>query len=240
MLAMGLVCLVAAAQTRQVFEVASVRASDYKGGPLRVTERVDADGINFTNATPRMCIQRAFGLKAYQLAGPDSMERDRFMISAKAGGPASREKLMEMLQTLLVERFKLAFHRETRELPVYALVVGKNGPKLKEAADDEATEIDGGDGDDLVFHGVPMGMLTGVLANSLDRPVFDETGLKGKYNFSLAWAERRRKGATGEAVSPDAPSIFTALQERLGLKLESRKAPVEMFVVDRLERPSEN
>jgi uncharacterized protein (TIGR03435 family) len=234
------VCLIALGQPRPAFEVASVRASGYQGGPLRVTERVDADGINFTNATLRMCIQRAFGLKPYQLVGPDLMDRERFVINAKAGGPASREKLMEMLQTLLVERFKLVFHRDTREIPVYALVVGKNGLKLKEAAEDEGTQIDGGDGDDLVFQGVPMGMLTGVLANSLDRPVFDETGLKGKYNFSLAWAERRRKGATGEAASPDAPSIFTALQERLGLKLEAKKAPVEMFVVDRLERPSEN
>jgi uncharacterized protein (TIGR03435 family) len=239
MLAMGVVCLVAAAQTRQAFEVASVKASAVRG-PYRVTEHVDADGIRFENMALRLCILRAFDLKPYQLVGPDWMSQERFVINAKASGPVEKQRILEMLQTLLAERFKLVFHRETKEIPVYALAVAKNGPKLKEAADDGVSEINSGPADEVTFHGVSMDMLANVLANSLDRPVFDETGLKGQFNFALAWAERRRKGNFGEAVSPDAQSIFTVVQERLGLKLESLKAPVGMFVVDHLERPTEN
>jgi uncharacterized protein (TIGR03435 family) len=231
------VCLLSA-QTRPAFEVASIKPSA-QAGPYRVTESIDADGIRFDNVALRLCILRAFDLKPYQLLGPDWMDQARYVIAANTSAPAPRGKLLEMLQTLLADRFKLTFHREKREIPVYALVVAKNGPKLKEAKDDN-TEINAGAGADVEFHGVPIAMLAGTIASSLDRPVLDETGLKGNYNFTLAWAERRRKGNTGEIASPDAPSIFTALQERLGLKLEPRRAPVEMFVIDHVERPSEN
>jgi uncharacterized protein (TIGR03435 family) len=220
--------------------VASVKATGNAGGPLRVIGRVDADGINFTNMMLRLYIQRAFGIKPYQLIGPDWIDTERFVIVAKASAPAPQEKLMEMLRTLLAERFKLAFHRETKEIPVYALVVTKNGPKLKEATDDGPSNADGGDNGELIFSRVTMDILAGVLAASVDRPVVDETGLKGKYNFALAWAERKRKGGPMESASPDAPSVFTALQESLGLKLEPRRAPVEIFVIDHVERPTEN
>jgi uncharacterized protein (TIGR03435 family) len=174
--------------------VASVKATGNAGGPLRVIGRVDADGINFTNMMLRLYIQRAFGIKPYQLIGPDWIDTERFVIVAKASAPAPQEKLMEMLRTLLAERFKLAFHRETKEIPVYALVVTKNGPKLKEATDDGPSNADGGDNGELIFSRVTMDILAGVLAASVDRPVVDETGLKGKYNFALAWAEGRSDG----------------------------------------------
>lgn len=235
------VCLAGllAAQSRPAFEVASIKPSG-QSGPYQVTEGIEANGLNFNNVALRLCILRAFGLKPFQLTGPDWMSQSRFVIVARASAPAPKEKILEMFQTLLAERFKLAFHREKKEMPVYALVVAKNGPKLKAAADDAGTDIGNKKGDVMTFHGVPMEMLANTLAGSLDRPVLDETGLKGKYDFDLAWAERKRKGASGEPASPDAASIFTTLQEQLGLKLESRRAPVEMFVIDHVERPSEN
>jgi uncharacterized protein (TIGR03435 family) len=231
------VCLVAAAQPRPAFEVASVRTS-LQEGPYRVTESVDADGIRFNNTALRLCILRAFGLKPYQIIGPDWIEQARYVINAKAAAPAPREKLMEMLQTLVADRFKLAFHRETREIPTYALLVAKNGPKLNPAKDDTVSEISGGT--TAEFQGVTMQMLTNVIGNSLDRPVLDETGLNGRYDFKLTWAERKRKGPPKEGSGSDAPSIFTSLPAMLGLRLEPRHAPIEMFVIDHVERPSEN
>jgi uncharacterized protein (TIGR03435 family) len=235
----------AVAQSRPAFDVASVKASDYKGGPLRVTARVDADGINFTNVALRQCIQRAYGLKPYQLVVPDWAGTERFMIVAKASGPMPQEKLLEMLQTLLADRFKLVFHREKKEMPVYALVVAKGGVKAKEDTSEGPSDVGEGDGDDLLFERVTMGILTGVLARSVDRPILDETGLKARYTFKLSWAEQGRMRPAGAppaeaGESSDAPSVFTALQERLGLKLEPKRGLVEMFLVDHVERPAGN
>jgi uncharacterized protein (TIGR03435 family) len=231
-------CLITAAQPRPAFEVASVRPTGDTGGPLRVNSTVEADGIRYLNMALSHCIQQAFTLKQYQLVRPDWTDRERYVIVAKAAAPASREKLMEMFQTLLVDRFKLAFHRETRDMAVYALVVAKNGPKLKDAKDETVSQVSGGA--EAVFEGVPMGMLANVIGNSLDRPVLDETGLKGRYDFTLTWSERKRKGPAPESAAPESPSIFTSLPATLGLKLEPRRVPMEMFVIDHVERPSEN
>jgi uncharacterized protein (TIGR03435 family) len=241
------VCLTFAASAQQpAFEVASIRPSNYQGGPLRVTARLDPDGIDFSNVTPRLCIQRAYGVKPYQLIGPEWIDSERYMIVAKATGALPQDKILLMLQALLADRFKLAFHREMKEMPIYALVVSKNGAKLKEAKDEGATQISG-DGDEIVFERASMQQLAGTLARSVDRPVIDATGLKGLYNFRLAWADDNRPnpsapsaGVVGASGPADAPSIFTALQERLGLKLESRKAPVEVLVIDHIEKPSAN
>jgi uncharacterized protein (TIGR03435 family) len=241
------VCLSFAVLGQQpAFEVASIRPSNYHGGPLRVTARVDPDGIDFSNVTPRLCIQRAYGMKPYQVIGPEWINAERYMIVAKAAGTVPPDKILLMLQTLLSERFKLAVHREAREMPIYALVVSKGGSKLKEARDEGATQI-GGDGDEIVFERASMQALAGTLARSVDRPVIDATELTGLYNFRLAWTDENRAKpnageiATSGASDPaDAPSIFTALQERLGLKLESRKAPVDVLVIDHIEKPSAN
>jgi uncharacterized protein (TIGR03435 family) len=240
-------CLPVFAATQQpAFEVASIKPSNYQGGPLRVTAHISADGIEFSNVTPRMCIQRAYAVKPYQLRGPEWIGTERYTIVAKAAGAVPEDRILLMLQTLLSERFKLVIRHESKEMPVYALVVGKNGPKLKEAAGEGATEI-GGDGRETVFERVSMAQLAGVVGRSLDRPVIDATGLKGLYSFRLTWAteDRRRPDSvaagTAEASEPDdAPSIFTALQERLGLRLEPSKAPVDVLVIDRIERPSAN
>jgi uncharacterized protein (TIGR03435 family) len=241
------VCLAFAASAQQpAFEVASIRPSNYQGGPLRVMATIEADGINFSNVTPRQCIQRAYGVKSYQLTGPGWINSERYMIAAKAAGAVPQDKILMMLQTLLTVRFKLAFHREAKEMPLYALVVSKSGPKLKESKDEGATQISG-DGDEIVFERASMQQLAATIGRSLDRPVIDATGLKGLYSFRLAWADDNGPrpnapgaGGSGASDPADAASVFTAVQERLGLKLESRRAPVDVLVIDHIEKPSAN
>jgi uncharacterized protein (TIGR03435 family) len=237
-LVLCLISVSAAAQPRPKFDVASVKPGATTR-PIRVTGRVDPDGINFTNMTLRLLIQRAFEVKAYQIAAPDWANNERFVIVAKAAGPTPQSQLMEMLQTLLADRFHLAFHRENKDVPGYALVLSKSGMKLKEDPHDDspkASNVDGDDNGGLVFNHVTVGILAGVLTGSLNQPVLDETGLKGSYTFHLAWSEEKRPDADPLA----APSVFTAVQETLGLKLEPRRVPLDMFIVDHVERPTGN
>ena len=147
------------------------------------------------------------------------------------------------LQSLLAERFKLSLHRETREQPLYALVVGKSGTKFQRANGNFGGLRIGRT--QLTGSGATLEMLTTALANQLGRPVLDRTGLEGTFDFKLEWAAQA--GASplpgGDALPPadaNGPSIFTALQEQLGLKLESTKGSVEVLVIDHVERPSEN
>jgi uncharacterized protein (TIGR03435 family) len=155
-----------------------------------------------------------------------------------------------MLQKLIADRFKLAFHRDKKELSVSALPVGKTGPKLTKSEGDP-NGLPG-----LFFRGLGvlparnanMGDLAGVMQGAvLDRPVVDQTGLSGRFDFTLTWTpDESQFGGLGIKVPPptdDAaapPGLFTAIQEQLGLRLESTKAPVEVFIVDRVDKPSEN
>jgi uncharacterized protein (TIGR03435 family) len=170
-----------------------------------------------------------------------------------------------MLQALLADRFKLSIHRETKELPVYALVAAKNGPKLQEAKADATypNGIKGPDGvarggmmriggGEVTGQGLPIANLTRMLSQQLGRTVIDKTGLTGKYDFTLQWTPDESQGPMfkgadgappgGNPAPPESsgPSLFTAIQEQLGLKLESQKGPVEIIVIDHVEKPSQN
>ncbi|HEV1287836.1 MAG TPA: TIGR03435 family protein [Bryobacteraceae bacterium] len=221
------------------FEVASVKPHKPQPGPLRVSTSVENGRLNFTNVTLKNCIQRAFSLRPYQISGgPGWLADDRFDVIAKAAGPADKAQVMRMLQTLLADRFKLKFHIETKEMPVYSLVVAKNGLKIKEANDDgKGTQIDGDPQHPLSARNISMAGFAGTLSRlqELDRPVIDATGLKGVFNFTLDYSP-------GDAAPSDnaGPSIFTALTEQLGLKLEAGKGPVDILVIDHVERPSDN
>jgi len=162
------------------------------------------------------------------------------------------EKIRERLRALLAERFQLAVHNETKDAPVYFLVVAKNGPKL-EAAEEGKEGPRGmrmGRGQ-LTGMSAPMTMLATTLSNALGRPVQDHTGLSGKYNFKLEWTPDPGQGdklpggpppGVEAPPEPDAngPTVFTALQEQLGLRLESQKGPMQMIVIDHVEKASEN
>jgi uncharacterized protein (TIGR03435 family) len=144
----------------------------------------------------------------------------------------------------LVDRFKLVVHRETREEQFYTLVVGKNGSKMQEAKEGRRDYIDSSTGPgQIVCTECDLVALRSVLSNMLGNPVLDNTGLKGFYNFRLEYSDPRWGSKDGNPLPSELtsrPDIFTAVQEQLGLKLEAKKGPVEILVVDHIERPSEN
>jgi uncharacterized protein (TIGR03435 family) len=180
-------------------------------------------------------LAQAYRVRNFQISGPGWLDSERFDIVAKLPEEAGEDQLPAMLQALLEERFKLAFHREPKTLSAYVLVPGKGGPKLS-AADGEIGGVRTTIGATRrhLSGKVDMSYLAGLLSNLLDRPVVDMTELKGVYDVDLEWSVN--DAPTAAAQVDDPPSLFTVLQERLGLRLESRKAPVDIYVIDHVER----
>jgi len=224
----------------------------------------------FSGITAKMLIMQAYDVKEFQVTGaPGWISSDRYDINAKAERPnVDPDQAKVLVQSLLAERFNLKFHREIKEFPIYALVVAKDGPKLKKSENQTESEIraatagPGGGGPKegrmlrlgrghISAQMLTLGALVQRLSSSLGRPVVDRTGLTGLYDFDLQWAPDEMEvetGKSGERMPAESapagestgPSIFTALQEQLGLKLESQKGPVEILVIDRMEKPTEN
>jgi uncharacterized protein (TIGR03435 family) len=213
------------------FEVASVRLNKSDSHSSRFNS--SKGSIHSTNVSLREFIKFGYGVKDYQVTGPDWLATQRFDIVAKAEAPVPDDQLMAMLQTLLAERFKLAIHRETKERTVYELVVGKNGPRLHEV-EAGGQHSSGGRGF-LSAQKMSMSQLADSLSRTVSLPVLNMTGIKGAFDIELKWApDDGRDNANG-------PSLFTAVQEQLGLKLEQRKGPMEIIVVDHAEKvPTEN
>jgi len=227
------------AQPPLAFEAVSIR-------PHPEPVYMSHSGISGTRATWTAetlldFIVEAYGLKYYQVSGgPRWLNSDHFDISARAPGdtPLTNDQLKQMLQALLADRFRLGVHRETKEMPVYALVIGKNGAKLQAPDMNSRQGYAGGDGKVMHFvqsHGTTQ-WLADQLSMSADRPVRDKTGLAGMYSFKLDFSP---PGNTAAAES-DIPSMFTAVQDQLGLRLEPQQAPVEVLVIDSAEKPSGN
>lgn len=221
------------AQPGLQFEVASIRSSD----PDHVgAQTFFAPGGKFSALTAplKSLICFAYQLRDHQVAGgPGWVETEPFDISAKAEGPASNDQLRIMLQALLADRFQLKFHRETREQPVYSLVLAKGGSKLQEAKS-AGRGVGFGARGRLNGKGADMATFAIALAGKLGRSVVDRTGLTGFYDFVVTWTPDE------EQTNSPGPSLFTAIQEQLGLRLESTKGPVEILVIDHAEKPSEN
>ena len=288
------------------FEVASVKpAAPIMGGMIRVRMAggpgsPDPGQINYSNVTLKNVLMSAYNVKGYQISGPSWLESERFDIVAKVPKGATKEEFRVMLQNLMAERFKLKLHRESKELPIYALVVGKNGVKMKETPkDDPAADAakgpqapppgafgegepprirmgkdgmpqmpPGGPGRGgmmMMGNGGKMRMqaskqkvtqIVEMLGNQLGRPVVDQTGLTADYDFTLEYAPDDTMrgpagmmppppdGGGGGAPAPSdstGPSLMSALQEQLGLKLEPKKGPIDLLVIDSLEKvPTEN
>jgi uncharacterized protein (TIGR03435 family) len=233
------------AQAPAGFEVASIRvhssAADDRSGPPIAGNRLTLGG-NLYQLT-----MYAFDLKSYQISGGPSWathpltDGDYYDISAKAEGAETltQARARQLLQTLLADRFQLRLHREMKEMPVYALVVGKAGPKFKESAPDARGGMVGSVSLTTVtsrFTKSPMESLVRVLSGAADRPVLDQTRLAGLYDYKLEFA----RDPAAAAAESSASSIFTAVQEQLGLKLEPQKGSIDVFVIDHAERPSEN
>jgi uncharacterized protein (TIGR03435 family) len=187
-----------------------------------------------------------YKLKPYQVTGgPKWIDNDRFDVVAKLADPPpglaprsseAAARLMSACQSLLEDRFHLLFQKETRAVSGYALVAAKSGPKLKKSEGDGSARIKTGRGT-LEATGVSMERFASTLATILDAPVVDATGIAGSYDFALEWAPDLSSDGNDEQVRP---SLYTALRETLGLKLESRRVPVPIFFIDSAERPGEN
>jgi uncharacterized protein (TIGR03435 family) len=207
------------------------------GGPPLAPGRTAAGGLRFMpgrvvsapiGVSAGKMIQEAFHVSQYQVSGgPGWLDSERFELEAKAEG-VSEDQLRQMLQTLLAERFKLAIHRETKEMPVYHLVAGKNGTKLHDWKEGDPMPRFGPDDRPKFIDRGSMQHLADFLTAGPDigRPVLDKTGLTGVYVFYVAWDE-------GDQFLP-------AMQEQLGLKLESHKDLVDCLVIDRIEKPQGN
>ena len=239
-----------AANANPTFEVATIKPSkpDAMGKGFRV------NGRRFTtlNTSLSDLMTFAYGLHARQItSGPAWMESDKYDLEAKPDGEGQPNETQwkTMVQKLLADRFKLTFHHDKKELPVYAIVVGKTGSKLTKS-DGDPNGLPG-----LFFRGLgvlparnaTMADFAGVMQTAvLDRPVVDQTGLTGRFDFMLTWTpDEFQFGGLGAKVPPPldnatAPDLFTAMQQQLGLKLESTKAPVDVLVVDHVEKPTDN
>lgn len=293
------------------FDVISIKPSPPLGsGPVRIGGGAQGDRFTMNGATLRMLLQNAYQRpdntslpgQMQIVGGSGWMDSDRYDVQAKAdcgGGKIQREQLQLMVQSLLEERFKLKAHRETRELPIYNLVVAKDGPKLKKSADQtpptapftppapcEAASaanapfpppgrggapfdmknlprgivmmMMGPNGMTMRATSSPVARLAGMLQNQVGRTIVDKTGLEGLYDFELTFSQEGLSspfgrgvpalppgaappgGASASVTTPDSvPSLFTAIQD-LGLKLDSGKGPLEVLVIDSVEKPTEN
>ena len=215
----------------------------FRGGP----------NLTAVGVTLKFLIVHAYNVRAFQVSGgPGWIGTERWDIRAKAEGIAGRlqrDQFDTMFRALIEDRFKLKIHTEIKEMPVYALVVGKNGSRLTpHTGGPEASDSGWG------LLNVKKGgtaALANLLSLQLGRTVIDNTDLKGEYDFKLEWTPEPGQGVLESlGLPPDqprpqpadtnGPSIFTAVQEQLGLRLESQKGPVDIIVVDHAEKPSEN
>jgi uncharacterized protein (TIGR03435 family) len=238
------------------FEVASIKRNS--SGSQDTNFRANGGRFNAENWSVRILLRWSYRVQDFEIAeGPNRIDADRYDIEAKAGINASLQEMRSMVQGLLQDRFKLALHHDTRELPVYVLTVAKDGPKLK-AGDcitlDPNTLPPPGQrqsaycgfsssgNNNIQGTSIPMTILADYLGLVLKRKVIDKTGFAGNFDVSLRWAPDQVSTGNPAVPSTDngGPSIFTATQEQLGLRLDSAKGPVEVLVIDHLERPSEN
>jgi uncharacterized protein (TIGR03435 family) len=273
------------------FEVASIKPNN--SGDGRVMMQMQPGQLRATNVTLRLLIRNAYALQDFQITGgPAWIASDRFDLIAKMpegfqqtpgpppapGGPPTPSQ--QMMRRLLADRFKLTVHNETKDSPIYALILarsdGKLGPQLKKSETDCAAVMaaargrgpgamppppggPGGRGDNipcgirigpgaLMMGGSPLANFAASLGTFAGRIVLDRTGLTGAYDINLTWTPDQMPRPAGDgpppllngvAIDPNGPSLFTAVQEQLGLKLDSQRGPVEVMVIDRAEKPVE-
>lgn len=256
LLALSVIAPIAIAQTAlgsNSFDVVSVKTGDpsFRGMSMHVSP----SGFSVTNVTLKYLIQYAWDVKGFQISGgPGWMGSDRFSIEAKSDErlgvdfdhansenyKAFAERLHSRIRSLLADRFGLRLHTEQRVMPVYELVVAGTGPKLSPAADGAPEGWSTGSG---MLKGTRVSTKTIAhgLSDATERIVIDRTGLTGYYDYRLNWTpDATAVGEPHASEQATGPSLFTAVQEQLGLKLKAAKAPVEVLVIDRTEKPSAN
>jgi uncharacterized protein (TIGR03435 family) len=254
-----------------VFEVATVKhgaPGDYSASGSGGPGTHDPTRYSVENYPMSSLLEMAYGISSYQLSGPRWLDEERFTVTAKVPEGATREQLGLMMRNLLTERFKLAAHFTKKEVPGYQLVVARGGPKLAASPGDPTQNDDptkpppsfkwtldkegypelppgrhysmaiDNDRARWRFGDESMEHFAGILGNQIHQPIVNATGLTGKYDFVVSWSYAAMQPS---ATADSGPSIFAAIQEQLGLKLESGKTPVDTLVIDHIERaPSEN
>jgi uncharacterized protein (TIGR03435 family) len=265
-LGLSILGALSAAFSQSAFEVASVKPSQSAGARFTMSGGPgtnDPGRISYTNIMLKRVLLAAYDVGYHQILGPDWLDTLRFDITAKVPDGAGKEQFQSMLRNLLATRFQMAAHQESKELPIYALLAAKSGIKMKVTVDPDGAAatlpeaqlaiVYPGEGQDgfpavslrspglvmetksgrarLTAKEVPISKLTDWLSGRLDRPAVDMTGLGGNYSFVLYFAAEGA-GADG---APE-PDIFAALPEQLGLRLEPRKGPVELLVIDHAEK----
>jgi uncharacterized protein (TIGR03435 family) len=239
------VLLVSAAVGQPVFEVASVRASaGGKGeGSRRESIQTSPGSLTMRNVTLKSAIGWAYHVMTYQVTGPDWLNFDRYDIAAKASEGAPDKQLELMLQALLAERFKLTLHRETKELPCFVMVAAKGGLKFHESeiTDGEPVINPNKTSMSVEVKGVPATQFVEMLSTILHAPVINNTGLSGRYDATVNFGKYLPDGSGKEGAFDPISTILLGLQEELGLKLESKKMPLDLLIVDHAEKvPVEN
>jgi bla regulator protein blaR1 len=248
----------------QEFEVASIKKNPSGRGPYNLGMDFAPNGrFAVTNMPLFELINIAYGLGFKQLdENGFTLVNDAFDVDARAQEntvsqdvDARRAQLRLMMQKLLADRFKLAVHKKTAEMPLYALAIAKNGPRLKQAVPDpkctaqpKSCPNGGGPAGGFKGRGMSVHDIAGLLTIFMDRPVVDRTGIEGRFDFDLPpWSRSPlqppaggERDGTEPAPDPLNPSLFEVLQEQLGLKLEATRGPYDVYVVDHIEPPTEN
>ena len=247
-----LVVVRASAQdTRAVFEVASIKPND-SNSAVSNGGRLTGQRFTSTNVTIVQLLRTAYGVQEFQIqGGPGWIGLDRFDITANMPSGSRPDEWPVMLQNLLADRFRLRLHREPRQMDVYALVVARNGFKLTPLDSSRCAPPNGRNAAEafretgscgfsatptqIVARGQSMDQLAVRLSRSIGQTVVNKTGVSGIFDFTVEWTQDEQFRAPGASASP---AIFTALTEQLGLRLQGDRAPVEMLVIDAIERPT--
>lgn len=230
--------LALAADAPAAFEVASIRPSQEGREAVELVPGT----VTMRNMRLTGVIRWAYNVLDVQVSGPDWLNTSRFDIVAKAGSPAKEPEMRAMMQTLLANRFQLQLHRQTKEVNAMVLTVAKGGHKLKEVEQEGSPSFTTGKLS-LTGKGATIAQLIGFLSREIRLPIVDQTGLVGRYDYFLdinAYVTDEMRNQAGPPV--EAPSIIAnALQAQLGLKVDARKMPLEVLIVDRMEKtPTEN
>jgi uncharacterized protein (TIGR03435 family) len=235
------------------FEVVSLKPSTGERSGAGIRPTPGGERYVAVNCPLRLMIQVAWRIKAEQIVnGPEWLASDRFDLEAKAGKPSSTDELHVMLMNMLADRLHLRFHYESKEMPIYALLLDKAGPKLTAHAASNAGEVWIDQTEEKALHvkmkatSAPMNYFAFRLGLGMDRPVIDLTGLTGAYDFALEYTRQLPPdfppGArlNGEEPDTSGPTVYVALKQQLGLALRPQKGLADVLVIDHVERPSEN
>jgi uncharacterized protein (TIGR03435 family) len=240
-----LACLAipAAARAQQpTFAVATIRPSS---GAVQFEHdgetQTSPGSLRMHDVTVHTCIKWAYGVQDSQIAGPAWLDSERYDIVAKADTPVTEAQMKLMLQTLLADRFQLTFHHQDKELKAFALTIAKSGPKLSPAATPDAKPFRQNSANGSVAKSMSIRDWADFISGPLQMPVVDETGLTGKYDFTIDFTPYLPDAHNMDVNRPDSTSILMAAMEgELGIKMETRKTQVDVMVIDHVEKPSAN